>query len=146
MSVWACLCVCACLFVCVFVCICVFMCACVCACVCVSVVIACMCACVGVGMFVRACFHVHVCACVAYYTFTIHSVLVFYCILYSVLFRITIIQTLMPPGMIKSALGYIPGLRQWYIDVKWTPSSVEIGPQCFCFQAYDSQRYDAILH
>jgi hypothetical protein len=47
------------------------------------------------------------------------------------------IQTVSPLGLKRSNLSQIPSSRLWYMDIKWTPSSLQSGPQIFCFQAYD---------
>jgi hypothetical protein len=51
---------------------------------------------------------------------------------------ITRIQTISPLGLVKSALVKSTAPKQWYIDVTWTPTSTQDGPQIFCFQAFDS--------
>ena len=52
--------------------------------------------------------------------------------------RITDITTASPAGLTKSSLRSGPGTNQWYIDVTWSPSASQTGPNIFCYYAQDS--------
>ena len=52
--------------------------------------------------------------------------------------RITDIVTASPAGLTKSSLRSGPGTNQRYIDVTWSPSASQTGPNIFCYYAQDS--------
>ena len=52
--------------------------------------------------------------------------------------RIVDIVTVSPVGLLKSNLNASTTPQQWFVDVTWTPSSSQSGPNIFCYYALDS--------
>ena len=48
------------------------------------------------------------------------------------------IVTASPVGMRQSTLANSSDTGEWYIDVTWTPSTLQIGPNIFCYSALDN--------
>ena len=46
-------------------------------------------------------------------------------------------MTVSPLGLVKSTLAMY-GEQQWFINVTWTPTQDQSGPNIFCFSAMDS--------
>ncbi|XP_048590560.1 uncharacterized protein LOC116611783 isoform X3 [Nematostella vectensis] len=47
------------------------------------------------------------------------------------------ITTISPQGLTKSSLGQ-RSPREWYVNITWTPSQSQLGPNIFCYTAIDS--------
>ena len=56
-----------------------------------------------------------------------------------VFYRIVdVIITASPVGLLKSSLTESTTPQQWFVDVTWTPTSSQSGPNIFCYYALDS--------
>lgn len=60
------------------------------------------------------------------------------CLLFFLPHRIVDIVTVSPVGLLKSNLNASTTPQQWFVDVTWTPSSSQSGPNIFCYYALDS--------
>ena len=54
--------------------------------------------------------------------------------------RIVDIITVSPVGLLKSNVTASTTPQQWFVDVTWTPTSSQSGPNIFCYYALDSNR------
>ena len=67
-----------------------------------------------------------------------YQVLEKYCFVF-VFYRITdIIITVSPVGLLKSNLEASTTPQQWFVDVIWTPTSSQSGPNILCYYAVNS--------
>ena len=65
---------------------------------------------------------------------SVYSYIPLICLL--LLIRIVDIITASPQGLRKSVLA--PTGNEWYLNVTWTPSESQFGPNIFCYSALDS--------